>query len=188
LAHGRAINFVATANMTVAVGATPVLVDIAGLEAPVVDPADVKRRVTARSKALVVMHYGGYVNGMAEIQTLCREHGLALVEDACHAVGARPVVSVRLPAYRGTFAERCFHMVEPGDPGGLANAIVAAVNESPTERAARLREARRIVEREHDEVVSAGRLGLYRSLLGDESKRQPGGASRQAELGHARVV
>src|SRR5262249_7500504 len=43
-----AINFVAAANMTVAVGATPVFADITALDEPVLDPADVARRITPR--------------------------------------------------------------------------------------------------------------------------------------------
>src|SRR5262249_23354677 len=40
-------------------------------------------------KAVVVMYYGGYFGRTAELRAVCRRHNLALVEDACHAVGAR---------------------------------------------------------------------------------------------------
>jgi dTDP-4-amino-4,6-dideoxygalactose transaminase len=82
------LNFVATANMTVAVGATPVVADIVNLNEPTVSPIDIEHRITARTKAIVVMHYGGYPCRMAEICSICERHGLALVEDACHAIGA----------------------------------------------------------------------------------------------------
>jgi dTDP-4-amino-4,6-dideoxygalactose transaminase len=84
-----AINFVAAANMTVGVEATPVFADILGLAEPTIDPADVERRLTDRTKAVVVMHYGGYACRMAEIRALCERRNLALIEDACHAVGGR---------------------------------------------------------------------------------------------------
>jgi dTDP-4-amino-4,6-dideoxygalactose transaminase len=84
-----AINFVAASNMTVAVGATPLFGDIVSLETPVLDPAEVERLLTPRTKAVVVMYYGGYFGPTAELQALCRSRGVALVEDACHAVGAR---------------------------------------------------------------------------------------------------
>jgi dTDP-4-amino-4,6-dideoxygalactose transaminase len=84
-----AINFVAAANMTVAVGAEPVFADIVSLEEPILDPADVERRLTPRTRAVVAMYYGGYFGPTAELQALCRRHNLALIEDACHAVGAR---------------------------------------------------------------------------------------------------
>lgn len=84
-----ALNFVATANMTMAVGATPVFADIINLSEPTIDPAQVERLITPRTKAVVVMHYGGNLCRMAELAELCRGHGLPLVEDACHAIGAQ---------------------------------------------------------------------------------------------------
>lgn len=84
-----ALNFVAAANMTVAVGATPVPVDILSLSEPTIDPSEIERRITPQTKAVVVMHYGGYFCRMAEISSFCQKHNLALIEDACHAVGAR---------------------------------------------------------------------------------------------------
>ncbi len=84
-----AINFVAAANMAVAVGATPLFADIEGEHQPTIDPADIERGITQRTKAVVVMHYGGYLCRMDEIRAICERHGLALIEDACHAIGAR---------------------------------------------------------------------------------------------------
>jgi dTDP-4-amino-4,6-dideoxygalactose transaminase len=83
-----AINFVAAANMTVATEAKPVFGDIVSLGEPILDPADVERRLTPRTKAVVVMYYGGYFGPTAELRALCQRHHLALIEDACHAVGA----------------------------------------------------------------------------------------------------
>lgn len=84
-----AINFVAAANVTRAVGATPVFGDIVGPEEPVLDPAEVERLATQRTRAVVVMHYGGYATRLVEIAAICRARGWALVEDACHALGSR---------------------------------------------------------------------------------------------------
>lgn len=84
-----AINFVAAANMTLAVGAVPVFADIVTTQEPLIDPVEIESRITSRTRAIVVMHYGGYLCRMAEIAALCRKHRLALIEDACHAVGAR---------------------------------------------------------------------------------------------------
>jgi dTDP-4-amino-4,6-dideoxygalactose transaminase len=84
-----AINFVAAANMTVAAGAIPVFADIAGTQDPTLDPAALARCITSKTKAAVVMHYGGYLPDMAEIVEICRKRGVPLIEDACHAVGAR---------------------------------------------------------------------------------------------------
>lgn len=52
------------------------------------DPVDVRRRITPRTKAIVCVHYGGLPCDMAELQSIAREHNLALIEDAAHAVGA----------------------------------------------------------------------------------------------------
>jgi dTDP-4-amino-4,6-dideoxygalactose transaminase len=82
-----ALNFVAAANMTVAVGATPVFVDICGLDEPTLDPSEVERAISPQTKAVVVMHYGGSLCRMRELTELCRAHKIAIIEDACHAVG-----------------------------------------------------------------------------------------------------
>jgi dTDP-4-amino-4,6-dideoxygalactose transaminase len=84
-----ALNFVAAANMTRAVGAIPVFADIIDVTEPTIDPEHVERLVTPRTKAVVVMHYGGNLCRMVELKNVCRKHDLALIEDACHAVGAR---------------------------------------------------------------------------------------------------
>ena len=83
-----AINFVAAANLTVDLGCKPVFADIVGLDEPTVSPDDIERNLTPATRAVVVMHYGGYACRMNEIKDLCTSRGLLLVEDACHAVGA----------------------------------------------------------------------------------------------------
>ena len=94
-----AVNFVAAANMTKAIGATPVFGEIAGMDEPTLDPAEIERLMTPHTKAVVVMHYGGYFCRMVEIQEICRKHHLALIEDACHAVGATcPLASASVAA------------------------------------------------------------------------------------------
>ena len=84
-----AVNFVAAANVTRAVGATPVFADIVGLDEPVIDPAEVERLITPRTRAVVVMHYGGYATRLLEVARICRARSVALIEDACHALGSR---------------------------------------------------------------------------------------------------
>lgn len=83
-----AINFVATANMTITVGATPVFADICSLAEPTIDPREVERLITKRTKAIVPMHYGGNLSRMSELLALCKDRGIALIEDSCHAIGA----------------------------------------------------------------------------------------------------
>ncbi len=82
------LTFVATVNAVRYVGATPVFADVAGLDDLGLDPADVRRQITPRTKAVVVMHYGGFAVDMGAIGALAGEHGLAVVEDAAHAPAA----------------------------------------------------------------------------------------------------
>jgi dTDP-4-amino-4,6-dideoxygalactose transaminase len=80
---------VAAANMTAAVGATAIFADLVSPACPVISPDAIRRLVTPRTRAVVYMPYGGYPAYAAEVRAVCHEHGLPMVEDACHAVGAR---------------------------------------------------------------------------------------------------
>jgi dTDP-4-amino-4,6-dideoxygalactose transaminase len=82
------LNFVAAANVIGRVGATPVFCDICGEDDLTLDPADVESAITPRSRAVVVMHYGGHPCDMGRLLDLAARHGLAVVEDAAHAPGA----------------------------------------------------------------------------------------------------
>jgi len=84
-----AINFVAAANMTLHAGATPVFADICSLSEPTIDPRQVETLITPRTKAIIPMHYGGNLSRMSELLALCHSRGIALIEDSCHAIGAR---------------------------------------------------------------------------------------------------
>lgn len=84
-----AINFVAIANLTLHSGATPVFADICSLAEPTIDPRQVEQLITPRTKAIVPMHYGGNLSRMSELLELCNSRGIVLIEDSCHAVGAR---------------------------------------------------------------------------------------------------
>lgn len=82
-----ALTFVATANALLTTGATPVFADVAGAHDLTLDPAAVAQAITPRTRAIVVMHYGGYACDMPAILALAERHGLAVVEDAAHAPG-----------------------------------------------------------------------------------------------------
>lgn len=53
-----------------------------------IDPEDVRRRVTEKTKAIVCVHYGGLPCDMSELQAIAETHGLKIIEDAAHALGA----------------------------------------------------------------------------------------------------
>ena len=53
-----------------------------------IDPADIERKIAARTKAIMAVHWGGYPCDLDEINVLAKAHGLKVIEDACHAFGA----------------------------------------------------------------------------------------------------
>jgi dTDP-4-amino-4,6-dideoxygalactose transaminase len=76
---------VATAAAVLAAGGTPVFADIVGLDDPLVDPDHVESLITARTKAVVAMHFGGYGSAVDRLSQICSERGVALIEDAAHS-------------------------------------------------------------------------------------------------------
>jgi dTDP-4-amino-4,6-dideoxygalactose transaminase len=84
-----ALTFAATATAAIYCGATPVFAEIAGPHDLSLDPDDVAARITPRTKAVSVVHFGGYAAQAGRLRSLCDEHGLALVEDAAHAPSGR---------------------------------------------------------------------------------------------------
>lgn len=79
--------FVAVANAVLQVRATPVFAEIDPLTLNL-DPADVERAITPRSRAILAVHTFGIPAEMDALQDLARRHRLALIEDACEAIGA----------------------------------------------------------------------------------------------------
>jgi perosamine synthetase len=53
-----------------------------------IDPADVRRRITEKTKAIVCIHHGGLPSDIAELHSIANEYGLKVIEDAAHALGA----------------------------------------------------------------------------------------------------
>jgi dTDP-4-amino-4,6-dideoxygalactose transaminase len=80
--------FAATANAVLYCGATPVFAEISSLKNPSLDPEDVARRITPRTKAVCVVHYAGYAAPADRLRELCDAHGIALIEDVAHAPSA----------------------------------------------------------------------------------------------------
>ncbi len=79
------LTFVATINAVRYVGATPVFVDICGPHDLSIDPDDLERQITSRTKAMLPMHFGGFGCDMERLTAIARRHGLLIVEDAAHA-------------------------------------------------------------------------------------------------------
>jgi dTDP-4-amino-4,6-dideoxygalactose transaminase len=79
--------FPATANVVVQQGARPVLTDIDPATFTI-DPEDVARRITERTRAIIPVHAFGLVADMDPINAVAAAHGLPVVEDAACAIGA----------------------------------------------------------------------------------------------------
>ncbi len=80
--------FVSCANAVVRAGARPVFAEV-NAQTLNIDPADVARLVTPRTRAIMVVHYAGRACDMARILDLADRHRLRVIEDAAHALGAR---------------------------------------------------------------------------------------------------
>ena len=89
------VTFVATANAVRYCGATPVLADIRGQHDASLDQGQVEDLITASTKAVCAVHFGGYAAPMEALSRLCADHGLALIEDAAHAPDATASASGR---------------------------------------------------------------------------------------------
>ncbi|MEJ7567664.1 MAG: DegT/DnrJ/EryC1/StrS family aminotransferase [Gaiellaceae bacterium] len=80
-------SFVASANCAIYEGATPVFADI-DPKTLNLDPAAVEAAITERTKAVIAVDIFGYPCELEPLQRLCERHGLALIQDACEALGA----------------------------------------------------------------------------------------------------
>jgi dTDP-4-amino-4,6-dideoxygalactose transaminase len=80
--------FAATAAAVLYCGATPVFAEIVSRKLPSLDPDDVERRITPRTKAVCLVHFAGYAGAADRLSELCAERGIALIEDVAHAPSA----------------------------------------------------------------------------------------------------
>lgn len=81
------LTFAATANMVIAVGAKPVFADI-DLETGNLDPKDVEKKITKKTKAIVAVDYAGLPVNIAAFKKIARKHNLVFIEDGAHSLGA----------------------------------------------------------------------------------------------------
>ena len=81
------LSFVASANCALYMGATPVFADIEPASLTL-DWREAAKKVTPRTKAVIPVDFGGQPCALDEITLLARRHGLIVIEDAAHALGA----------------------------------------------------------------------------------------------------
>lgn len=125
--------FVASGTVILQERAKPVFADIQ-YETGNIDPHSIEKKITSRTKAIMPVHWGGYPCDMAEINKIAKRHGLTVIEDAAHALGAtyrgKPVGSL---SDFTCFSFQAIKHVTTGDGGALCT------KNSRLERAARSR-------------------------------------------------
>lgn len=81
------ITFVASANAILYCGGRPVFADI-DENTGNIDPNEIEKRISKRAKAIIPVHYAGHPCDLDEIHHIAEKHGLIVIEDAAHALGA----------------------------------------------------------------------------------------------------
>lgn len=126
--------FVATGLAVLMQQAIPVFADIDPMTGNI-DPASIEKKITHRTKAVIPVHWGGYPCEMDEILAIASKYGLAVIEDAAHALGAtyrgKPIGTLsRFTA----FSFQAIKHVTTGDGG-----LIACLSEDDAKRALTLR-------------------------------------------------
>jgi len=81
------MTFAATANCVLYQGATPVFADVCA-DTLNLDPAEVTKKISSKTRAILPVDYAGHPADLTAIVEIARRHGLLVIEDACHALGA----------------------------------------------------------------------------------------------------
>jgi perosamine synthetase len=81
------MTFAATANAAVYLGGTPVFADVLP-ETLLLDPAEVAKKITSRTKAIIAVDYAGQPCDYDALRSLAQTRGVTLLSDGCHALGA----------------------------------------------------------------------------------------------------
>ncbi|MEK7632000.1 MAG: DegT/DnrJ/EryC1/StrS family aminotransferase [Patescibacteria group bacterium] len=114
--------FIATALAVNWVQCKPILVDVD--ETYTLDPLQVERRITKRTKAIIVVHLYGFPTNMDEIMRIAKKHKLYVIEDACQAHGAR-----WKKKYVGTFGDlACFSFYPTKNLGAYGDGGAVTTN------------------------------------------------------------
>lgn len=82
------MTFAATPNSVLYVGARPVFADIES-KTMNIDPSDIEKKITKKTKAIMPIHYAGQPCDMDEILEIAEKNDLKVIEDAAHAIGAK---------------------------------------------------------------------------------------------------
>jgi dTDP-4-amino-4,6-dideoxygalactose transaminase len=154
--------FFATASSVTRLGATPVFADIVP-ETFNVDPQDVARKITARTKAILPVHLFGQCADMTSINTVARDAGrIAVVEDACQAIGAE--TEHRRAGALGRLG--CFSFYPTKNLGGMGDGgLITTDNSELAERLRILRDHGQHPRYYHHEVGINSRLDALQAAV-----------------------
>jgi dTDP-4-amino-4,6-dideoxygalactose transaminase len=179
-----AFTFYATAEAIARVGATPVFADIDPVTLNV-DPADVERRITPKTSAIMPVHLFGRPAALAELASL----GLPLIEDAAQAFGADGIATTGICSTFSFFPTK--NLFALGDGG-----LVACTDDETSERVRMLRFHGSRDKRTFELIGTNSRLDALQAaflrvslphLTGWNTSRREG-AARYAELGMGDAV
>jgi perosamine synthetase len=82
-----AMTFASTANCVVFQGGTPIIVDVK-TDTLLINPSDIEKKITQATKAIIAVDYAGHPADYDALRQITDKHGLILVADACHSIGA----------------------------------------------------------------------------------------------------
>ncbi len=142
-------SFVASANAILFTGATPVFVEV-DPQTFNMDPAAVEAAITPRTKAIEIVDIFGYPAALPDLVDIAHRHGLAIVEDACQAIGGdydgRPYGTFGHPTVLAFYANKQMTTAEGGivltDDDDLARMLRSLVNQGRSDDGAWLVHAR----------------------------------------------
>jgi dTDP-3-amino-3,4,6-trideoxy-alpha-D-glucose transaminase len=175
-------SFIATAEAVSTVGATPVIVDV-DPETALLSAAIVERVLTPRTRCVIPVHLFGRPVEMDPLLDLCRERGIAVVEDACQAHGAiyrgRPVGSLGDAG--------CFSFYPTKNLGGWGDGGALVTNDPDLDRRVRLlRSHGEAVRHNHELATGTHRLDtLQAAILAVKLRHLPTWNQRRREAAEA---
>lgn len=126
-------SFAATANSILHCGARPVFADICS-DTLNIDPSDIEKRITPKTKAIIIVHLYGHPCDMDSILRICNKYGITLIEDACQAHGAE---------YRGkkvgSFGIGCFSFYPTKNMTTGEGGMITLNDDATTQKAEKIR-------------------------------------------------
>jgi dTDP-4-amino-4,6-dideoxygalactose transaminase len=88
------ITFAASANSVLYCGGRPIFADVEQ-DTTNIEPREIEERITRRTRAIIPVHFAGHPCDLEEISRIAGRHGLMVIEDAAHALGAEYRLSRR---------------------------------------------------------------------------------------------